>query len=88
MLDITYGNFSKSILLLPDFASDVYAYLDRVHIGTSLNSNSVLSEVILKLKTRLPVHHLMCEFEAETVVSIGSGTTQPSESGLDQDDGQ
>ncbi|KAH7693346.1 hypothetical protein AAVH_39621, partial [Aphelenchoides avenae] len=58
---------SKSILLLPDFASDVYAYLDRVHIGTSLNSNSVLSEVILKLKTRLPVHHLMCEFEAETV---------------------
>ncbi|KAH7717658.1 hypothetical protein AAVH_14939 [Aphelenchoides avenae] len=56
---------SKTILLIPDFASDVYGFLDREHIGASLTANSGLSELMPKLKNRLPKHNLMCEFEAE-----------------------
>ncbi|KAH7704677.1 hypothetical protein AAVH_28130, partial [Aphelenchoides avenae] len=56
---------SKTALLIPDFASDVYGFLDRVHIGTSLVASSGLSELIPKLKNRLAKHHLMCEFEGE-----------------------
>ncbi|KAH7671574.1 hypothetical protein AAVH_42626, partial [Aphelenchoides avenae] len=54
-----------SKLLLPDFASEVYGFLDRLHIGTSLTSNSRLSALLSKLKTRLPLHHLKCKFETK-----------------------
>ncbi|KAH7693790.1 hypothetical protein AAVH_39170, partial [Aphelenchoides avenae] len=53
----------KSLLLHADFATEVYGFLDRAHVGTSLIANRALNELILKLKNRLPVHHLMCEFE-------------------------
>lgn len=61
--------FSESPLLLPDFAFDVYGFLDRAHVGTSLLANSDLSELIFKLRNRLPVHHLTCEFEKHHLVS-------------------
>ncbi|KAH7696026.1 hypothetical protein AAVH_36906, partial [Aphelenchoides avenae] len=54
---------SKSPLLLADFASEVYGFLGRAHVGTSLLANSALNELIFKLRNRLPVHHLTCEFE-------------------------
>ncbi|KAH7713842.1 hypothetical protein AAVH_18787 [Aphelenchoides avenae] len=57
----------KTILLIPDFATEVYGFLDRVHIGASLIASDGLSELLSKLKNRLPVHHLTCAFEAETV---------------------
>ncbi|KAH7721295.1 hypothetical protein AAVH_11258 [Aphelenchoides avenae] len=54
---------SQSKLLLPDFASEVYGFLERVHLGTSLTANRRLSALLSKLKNRLPVHHLLCQFE-------------------------
>ncbi|KAH7660491.1 hypothetical protein AAVH_43725 [Aphelenchoides avenae] len=60
---------SKSVLLLPDFASEVYSFIDRMHAGTSLIANRGLNELMFKLRHLLPMHHLMCEFEEATVVS-------------------
>ncbi|KAH7701414.1 hypothetical protein AAVH_31451 [Aphelenchoides avenae] len=59
---------SKSVLLIPDIASEVYGFIDRVHAGTSLIANRGLNELIFKLRHQLPIHHLMCEFEEVTVV--------------------
>lgn len=72
--DCQYRHFSKTVLLIPDFASEVYGFLDRAHIGTSLVANVTLSMLISKLKNCLPVHHLMCEFEGETTVSLECGS--------------
>ncbi|KAH7709306.1 hypothetical protein AAVH_23417 [Aphelenchoides avenae] len=57
----------QSLLLHPDLAPEVYGFLDRVHVGKSLTANSALSQLISRLKNRLPVHHLMCEFKADGV---------------------
>ncbi|KAH7693789.1 hypothetical protein AAVH_39172, partial [Aphelenchoides avenae] len=57
----------KTLLLHPDLAPEVYGFLDRVHVGTSLTANSDLNQMISRLKSRLPVHHLMCEFNVEGV---------------------
>ncbi|KAH7715058.1 hypothetical protein AAVH_17589 [Aphelenchoides avenae] len=59
----------QSVSLLPQFASDVYGFLDRAHVGTSLVANRGLSELILKLNHLLPVHHLTCEFKNDAAVS-------------------
>ncbi|KAH7719191.1 hypothetical protein AAVH_13350 [Aphelenchoides avenae] len=65
LLELLIGEsfVSKSFLLQADFATEVYGFLDRAHVGTSLIANRALNELMLKLKNRLPVHHLMCEFE-------------------------
>ncbi|KAH7716652.1 hypothetical protein AAVH_15935 [Aphelenchoides avenae] len=57
----------KSLLLHPDLAPEVYGFLDRVHVGTSLTANSALNQLISRLKNRLSMHHLMCEFKADGV---------------------
>lgn len=67
------GLFSKTILLIPDFSSDVDGFLDRLHIGTSLIANIGLNKLMSKLRNRLSKHHLMCEFEGEKKVRLTSG---------------
>ncbi|KAH7719210.1 hypothetical protein AAVH_13368 [Aphelenchoides avenae] len=61
---------SKSLMLLPEFASEVYGFLDREHVGTSLIANRGLNELIFKLRNRLPVHHLSLRFEEQYEVSF------------------
>lgn len=61
--------FSSRLLLLPDFASEVYGFVDRAHVGTSLIANRSFNELLFKLRHLLPVHHLMCEFNEDIVVS-------------------
>lgn len=61
--------FSNTALLISDFALDVYGFVDRANVGTSLVANRSLNEQIIKLQHLLPVHHLMCEFE-EIPVSV------------------
>ncbi|KAH7716020.1 hypothetical protein AAVH_16576 [Aphelenchoides avenae] len=61
----TSNRSSATHLLLPDFASEVFGFLDRVHVGTSLLANRDLYGVICQLKQRLPVHHLTCAFVSE-----------------------
>ncbi|KAH7709071.1 hypothetical protein AAVH_23652 [Aphelenchoides avenae] len=56
---------SKSMLLLPEFASEVYGFLDRIYAGTSLMASRALNELLLKLRHMLPVHHLTCEFQED-----------------------
>lgn len=57
-------------MLIPDFASEVFGFLERAHVGSSLLANRDLRDVICQLKHRLPVHHLTCNFEEdETLVS-------------------
>ncbi|KAH7697381.1 hypothetical protein AAVH_35536, partial [Aphelenchoides avenae] len=56
----------KTLLLVPDCASDVYGFLERVHIGASLIANGSLSGIISKLKHRIPKHQLTCEFDGKT----------------------
>lgn len=50
-------------MLLTDFASEVYGFLDRAHAGPSLLANRGLHDRIRQLKQRLPVHHVTCVFE-------------------------
>ncbi|KAH7717309.1 hypothetical protein AAVH_15256 [Aphelenchoides avenae] len=49
-----------TVLLLPEFASDVLGFLDRVHIGPSLLASRDLRDLICQLKQRLPLHNLTC----------------------------
>lgn len=67
-VDVCY-RFSTSVLLISDFALEVYGFVDRVHAGASLVANRGLNEQIVKLRHLLPVHHLMCAFEPEKVES-------------------
>lgn len=57
-----HKSFSESLMLVEDYASDVYGFLDPAHLGTSLTANGRLSELISKLGYRLPVHSLRCLF--------------------------
>lgn len=54
--------FSK---ILPNFASEVYGFLDREYVGTSLIANRGLNELIAKLRHLLPVHHLACDLHKD-----------------------
>ncbi|KAH7720598.1 hypothetical protein AAVH_11929 [Aphelenchoides avenae] len=59
------GNANRSsarLLFLPDFASEVYGFLDRAYVGSSLLANRALYNLVCQLKQRLPVHHLKCAF--------------------------
>ncbi|KAH7708709.1 hypothetical protein AAVH_24037 [Aphelenchoides avenae] len=56
---------SSTPLLLPEFASDVFCFLERAHFGSSLLANSKLHGLLGQLKQRLPVHHLKCVLEKE-----------------------
>ncbi|KAH7719190.1 hypothetical protein AAVH_13348 [Aphelenchoides avenae] len=56
---------SQSLLLHPDFASEIYGYLDRVHVGGSLTANRGLNGLLFALRHRLPAHHLTCKFEKD-----------------------
>ncbi|KAH7707827.1 hypothetical protein AAVH_24941 [Aphelenchoides avenae] len=56
---------SATPLLLPEFASEVFGFLDRAHAGSSLLANRALHDRLVQLKQRLPVHHLTCSFEKE-----------------------
>ncbi|KAH7691310.1 hypothetical protein AAVH_40176, partial [Aphelenchoides avenae] len=56
---------SNSLLLLPEFASEVYGFLDRAHVGTSLIASRGLNELLFKLRNRLPVHHVSLTFEKQ-----------------------
>lgn len=51
---------------------EVYGFIDRADVGTSLVANRGLHEQVCKLRHLLPVHHLMCEFKKEEEVSIVS----------------
>ncbi|KAH7709072.1 hypothetical protein AAVH_23653 [Aphelenchoides avenae] len=64
---------SKSLLLLPEFASEVYGFLDREHVGTSLIANRRLNELLFKLRNRLPVHHVSLIFEKQFEVPSKDG---------------
>ncbi|KAH7706686.1 hypothetical protein AAVH_26100 [Aphelenchoides avenae] len=57
--------FSTAIVRLAELASDVYGFHNRVHAGTSLVANRSLYEMLCSLAQRLPVHHLICEFERD-----------------------
>lgn len=62
-LPATANRSSATMLLLPEFAFEVFGFLDRAHIGSSLLANRALHDLIGQLKQRLPVHHLKCAFE-------------------------
>ncbi|KAH7725630.1 hypothetical protein AAVH_06810, partial [Aphelenchoides avenae] len=77
-------SFSKSIRLISDFALEVYGFLDRPEVGSSLVANRSLHEQIFRLRHLLPVHHLMCEFEKEQITpkmdySTGDYKPEPPE---------
>ncbi|KAH7720600.1 hypothetical protein AAVH_11931 [Aphelenchoides avenae] len=59
---------SATLLLLPEFASEVFGFLDRAHIGSSLLASRALHDLVCRLKQRLPVHHLKCVLEKELLV--------------------
>ncbi|KAH7707464.1 hypothetical protein AAVH_25285 [Aphelenchoides avenae] len=56
---------SATPLLLPEFTSDVFGFLNRAHVGSSLIANRALRDRLGQLKQRLPVHHLTCSFGKE-----------------------
>ncbi|KAH7707959.1 hypothetical protein AAVH_24797 [Aphelenchoides avenae] len=62
-----------TLLLLPEYASEIFGFLDRAHFGSSLLANRHLRNLIGQLKQRLPVHHLKCAFEK---VRLGRGRIQ------------
>ncbi|KAH7696611.1 hypothetical protein AAVH_36317, partial [Aphelenchoides avenae] len=66
----TEAEQDATLLLLPEYASDVFGFLDRAHVGPSLLSNRHLRNLICQLKQRLPVHHLKGAFEK---VLLGRG---------------
>lgn len=47
----------------------MFGFIDRVHVGACLIANRRLKERIFKLSSTLPVHHLICEFGSEQIVS-------------------
>ncbi|KAH7694096.1 hypothetical protein AAVH_38863, partial [Aphelenchoides avenae] len=49
-----------TLLLIPDFALEVFGFLDRAHVGPALLANRGLYDLIDQLKQRLPLHHLSC----------------------------
>ncbi|KAH7697461.1 hypothetical protein AAVH_35457, partial [Aphelenchoides avenae] len=57
----------STLLLLPEFVSEVLGFLDRAHIGSSLLANRGLHDLICQLKKRLPVHHLKCAFQRDVL---------------------
>lgn len=48
------------MLGVPDVAIDVYAFLARTNVGTSLTASRDLNGLICGLRNRLPVHRLEC----------------------------
>ncbi|KAH7712501.1 hypothetical protein AAVH_20156 [Aphelenchoides avenae] len=50
-------------LLHPDLATEVFGFLERAHVGSSLLASRALHDVIFQLKQRLPVHQLRCTFQ-------------------------
>ncbi|KAH7720594.1 hypothetical protein AAVH_11925 [Aphelenchoides avenae] len=62
-LSVTANRTIPTRMLLTDFASEVYGFLDRAHAGPSLLANRGLHDRIRQLKQRLPVHHVTCVFE-------------------------
>ncbi|KAH7716019.1 hypothetical protein AAVH_16575 [Aphelenchoides avenae] len=67
----TANRSSATCMLIPDFASEVFGFLERAHVGSSLLANRDLRDVICQLKHRLPVHHLTCNFEEDETLSVG-----------------
>ncbi|KAH7715164.1 hypothetical protein AAVH_17438 [Aphelenchoides avenae] len=51
-----------TLLLQPDLASEVFGFLDRALVGSSLLANRDLHDLLHQLKQRLPVHRLECGF--------------------------
>ncbi|KAH7720596.1 hypothetical protein AAVH_11927 [Aphelenchoides avenae] len=62
---------SATLLLQPDFASEVFGFLDRAHVGSSLLANRAVYNLICQLKQRLPVHHL--NFKLPSVAGAEDG---------------
>lgn len=58
-------------MLRPDVASDVYVFLERSQLGSSLLANRSLRNVICQLEQAhcLPLHLLKCRFDADPRVS-------------------
>ncbi|KAH7729756.1 hypothetical protein AAVH_02230 [Aphelenchoides avenae] len=56
----------NSLLLVPEYAAVVYAFVDRVAIGGTLLANSTLGKLIGDLQHLLPVHHLTCTLKNKT----------------------
>ncbi|KAH7712682.1 hypothetical protein AAVH_19987 [Aphelenchoides avenae] len=56
---------SATLLLVPDFALEVFGFLDRAHVGPSLLANRGLYDLLSQLKQRLSLHHLTCALVQE-----------------------
>ncbi|KAH7702871.1 hypothetical protein AAVH_29963, partial [Aphelenchoides avenae] len=68
------------MLLVPEFAVEVYGFLDRIHVGSSLLANRRMHDCLTDARGILPVHQLTCELERESL-GYGHDTGQAYRSG-------
>ncbi|KAH7702009.1 hypothetical protein AAVH_30851 [Aphelenchoides avenae] len=54
-----------TMVLVPEFAVEVFGFLDRIHIGSSLLANRRMHDCLTDAKGILPVHQLSCELQKE-----------------------
>lgn len=56
------------MMLVPEFAVEVFGFLDRIHVGSSLLANRRMHDCLNDARGILPVHPLSCELRRENLV--------------------
>ncbi|KAH7708645.1 hypothetical protein AAVH_24090 [Aphelenchoides avenae] len=60
----------STMMLVPEFAVEVYGFLDRIHVGSSLLANRRMHDSLSAAKGILPLHQLSCDLDRENLVSV------------------
>ncbi|KAH7708868.1 hypothetical protein AAVH_23875 [Aphelenchoides avenae] len=58
---------TRTLMLVPEFAVEVFGFVDRVHIGSSLLANRRIQDCLNDTKGILPVHLLSCELRRDSL---------------------